>query len=77
MTTEVDFSLTLQLAGSHLRQRLVFFFLRKEKVPAKRGRKEFVSLRILFTPVLFLSSLFDWHPRSELGLRDKTRTEGC
>lgn len=43
MTTEVDFSLTLQLAGSHLRQWLVlgFFRLRKEKVPVekKKGKK--------------------------------------
>lgn len=42
MTTEVDFSLTLQLAGSHLRQWLVlvFFRLRKEKVPVGKKKKE-------------------------------------
>lgn len=44
MRTEVDFSLTLQLAGSHLRQRLVFFFLRKEKVPAKKEEEKNLSV---------------------------------
>lgn len=72
MTTEVDFALTLQLAGSFFASAvgLVSSLFEKKRYRQKRkkGICQFVD---------FLSCLLDRHPRGELGPRDKTPTGGC
>lgn len=50
MTTEVDFSLTLQLVGSHLRQR--FFFLPPSKIKGTDNNKK----KRICQPVNFIYS---------------------
>lgn len=50
MTTEVDFSLTLQLADSRLRQRLGFFLSSERKGTGKKRKKR------IYQPVNFIYS---------------------